>query len=121
LWFTADNSGFEGTEAARMKSPEVAETAGSEPHVPFLACLAGAIAGLVTAYTAAVLKSWRRGGFIGTLLVALYVVLYVLLSLEAYSLLIGSLILFVALAAVMYATRNLNWAARPGPEEAPSP
>ena len=35
--------------------------------------------------------------------------LYILLSLEAYSLLIGSLMLFVALAAVMYLTRNLNW------------
>ena len=35
--------------------------------------------------------------------------LYVLLSLEAYSLLIGSLMLFVALAAVMYLTRHLNW------------
>jgi inner membrane protein len=31
------------------------------------------------------------------------------LSLEAYSLLIGALMLFVALAAVMYVTRNLNW------------
>ena len=57
-----------------------------------------AIAGLNTAYSAAVLKSWRRAGFIGALLVGLYAVLYVLLSLEAYSLLIGSLMLFVALA-----------------------
>jgi inner membrane protein len=72
-----------------------------------------AIAGLNTAYSAAVLKSWRRAGFIGALLAALYGVLYVLLSLEEYSLLIGSLMLFVALAAVMYVTRNLNWAGRP--------
>ena len=55
------------------------------------------------------LKSWRRAGFIGVLLTGLYAVLYVLLSLEAYSLLIGSLMLFVALAAVMYLTRNVNW------------
>ena len=41
------------------------------------------------------LKSWRRGGFIGALLVGLYAVLYILLSLEAYSLLIGSVMLFV--------------------------
>ena len=72
-----------------------------------------AIAGLNTAYSAAVLKSWRRAGFIGALLVGLYAMLYVLLSLEAYSLLIGSLMLFVALAAVMYVTRNLNWGGRP--------
>jgi inner membrane protein len=75
---------------------------------------ASAITGLNTAYSAAVLRSWRRAGFIGALLAALYGVLYVLLSLEAYSLLIGSLMLFVALAAVMYLTRNIEWGAKSG-------
>jgi inner membrane protein len=70
-----------------------------------------AIAGLNTAYSAAVLGSWRRAGFIGGLLVGLYAVLYILLSLEAYSLLIGSLLLFGALAGVMYATRRIDWGA----------
>lgn len=68
-----------------------------------------AIIGLNTAYSAAVLGSWRRAALIGGLLAGLYAVLYVLLSLEAFSLLIGSLMLFAALAAVMYLTRNLNW------------
>ncbi|HEY0013560.1 MAG TPA: cell envelope integrity protein CreD [Allosphingosinicella sp.] len=68
-----------------------------------------AITGLNTAYSAAVLRSWKRAAYIGALLAALYAVLFVLLSLEAYSLLIGSLLLFAALAAVMYLTRNLNW------------
>lgn len=71
----------------------------------------GGIIGLITAYSAAVLKSWKRAQAIGGLLVALYAVLYVLLSLEGYSLLIGSLMLFAALAGVMYATRNLDWGA----------
>ena len=71
-----------------------------------------AIAGLNTAYSAAVLKSWRRAAFIGALLVGLYAVLYILLSLEAYSLLIGSLLLFAALAGVMYATRRIDWGAK---------
>ncbi|MFL6766014.1 MAG: inner membrane CreD family protein, partial [Sphingomicrobium sp.] len=71
-----------------------------------------AIAGLNTAYSAAVLASWRRASFIGGLLVGLYGVLYVLLSLEAYSLLIGSLLLFAALAGVMYATRRIDWGAK---------
>ena len=44
-------------------------------------------------------------------LVALYAVLYILLSLEAFSLLIGSLLLFAALAGVMYATRRIDWGA----------
>ena len=70
-----------------------------------------AIAGLNTAYSAAVLKSWKRAWFIGGLLVALYAVLYILLSLEAFSLLIGSLLLFAALAGVMYGTRRIDWSA----------
>ena len=70
-----------------------------------------AIAGLNTAYSSAVLKSWRRAYFIGALLIGLYAVLYVLLSLEAFSLLIGSLLLFFALAGVMYATRKIDWSA----------
>lgn len=73
---------------------------------------AGAITGLLTAYSAAVLKSWLRARFIGGLLVGLYATLYVLLNLEAYSLIIGSLLLFVALAVVMWATRTIDWGAR---------
>ena len=84
---------------------------------PAYVLAAAAIAGLNTAYSAAVLKSWRRASFIGGLLVGLYAVLYILLSLEAYSLLIGSLLLFAALAGVMYATRRIDWGAR---REAPA-
>lgn len=76
-----------------------------------------AIIGLIAAYSAAVLGSWRRGGLIAGLLGALYAVLYILLSLEAFSLLIGSVLLFVALAGVMYVTRRLDWSGagmRPG-------
>jgi len=79
---------------------------------PAYVVASAAIAGLNTAYAAAVLKSWRRAAFIGGLLVGLYAVLYILLSLEAYSLLIGSLLLFAALAGVMYATRRIDWGGR---------
>lgn len=68
-----------------------------------------AIIGLLTAYSAAVLGGWRRASMIGGMLAGLYAVLYVLLSLEAWSLMIGSVLLFVALAAVMFATRNIQW------------
>ena len=77
-----------------------------------------AIAGLNTAYSAAVLASWRRASLIGGLLAGLYAVLYILLSLEAYSLLIGALLLFAALAGVMYATRRIEWGARAVPAPA---
>jgi inner membrane protein len=70
-----------------------------------------AIIALLSAYSAAVLKSWKRGKFVGALLVGLYALLFVLLNLEAWSLLIGSVMLFVALAGVMYATRNVDWGA----------
>ena len=68
-----------------------------------------AIIGLLTSYSAAVLGSWRRAQVIGGLLIGLYALLYVLLNLEAWSLVIGSVLLFIALAAVMYATRRIDW------------
>ena len=77
---------------------------------PAYVVAAAAITGLNTAYSAAVLKSWRRAAVIGAILGALYAILYVLLSLEAYALLIGSLLLFAALAGTMYVTRRLDWA-----------
>ena len=76
---------------------------------PAYVLASAAIAGLNTAYGAAVLGSWRRASFIGGLLVGLYGLLYILLSLEAYSLLIGALLLFAALAGVMYLTRRIDW------------
>ena len=79
-----------------------------------------AIAGLNTAYSAAVLGSWKRGYVIGGLLIGLYAVLYILLGLEAFSLLIGSILLFVALAGVMYATRRIDWSGTAGKEAAAS-
>lgn len=68
-----------------------------------------AIIGLLTSYSAAVLGGWRRASMIGGMLAGLYATLYVLLSLEAWSLMIGSVLLFIALAVVMYATRNIDW------------
>ncbi|WP_284125687.1 cell envelope integrity protein CreD [Parerythrobacter aestuarii] len=79
-----------------------------------------AIIGLLTAYSAAVLGGWRRASMIGGLLAGLYATLYVLLSLDAWSLLIGSVLLFIALAAVMYATRQLDWTSMVGGDEDPS-
>jgi inner membrane protein len=81
-----------------------------------------AVIGLLTAYSAAVLRSWARARFIGALLVGLYALLFVLLNLEAWSLLIGSILLFVALGGVMYATRGVDWGSvsRPRPKAEPA-
>lgn len=77
-----------------------------------------AIIGLLATYSAAVLRSRRRGVIVGLMLTGLYALLYVLLSLEAWSLLIGAILLFAALAGVMYATRNVDWQAPRRIEEA---
>lgn len=69
-----------------------------------LACI-----GLLTVYVSSVLKSFMRGlGFSGMLTV-LYGALYGLLISEDNALLMGSLLLFVILAAIMLATRKVDW------------
>ncbi|MEP4783418.1 MAG: inner membrane CreD family protein, partial [Erythrobacter sp.] len=65
--------------------------------------------GLLASYSAAVLGSRKRAMFMGALLIGLYALLFVLLNLEGLSLLIGSVMLFIALAGVMYVTRNIDW------------
>lgn len=73
----------------------------------YLAASAGTVL-LVSGYSAGIL-SWRRGALIGALLTGLYAYLFTLLRVEDYTLLIGSLTVFALLAAVMYATRRVNW------------
>jgi inner membrane protein len=77
--------------------------------MPAYLLASAAIIGLLTFYSAAVLKSWKRARFLAALLTGLYALLYTLLNLEAYALLIGSVLMFVALAGVMYMTRNIDW------------
>jgi inner membrane protein len=49
------------------------------------------------------------GTFMGCGLAGLYGFLYLLLRLEDYALLAGSIGLFAMLALVMFATRRVNW------------
>lgn len=67
------------------------------------------IIGLITAYTKSVLGSNLQTGVIAGILVLLYGYLYIVLQLEDYALLMGSLLLFVVLAVVMYLTRKIDW------------
>ncbi|MEZ4103833.1 MAG: cell envelope integrity protein CreD [Candidatus Paceibacterota bacterium] len=64
---------------------------------------------LITGYCFSVLKLKKRALSILALLTALYGYLYILLQLDQYSLLFGSVLLFGVLAIVMYITRNLDW------------
>ena len=70
---------------------------------------AGATVLLVVLYVASVLHRARYAAAIAAVLVALYGYLFVLLQLQDYSLLLGSVGLFAILAAVMYLTRRLDW------------
>ncbi len=64
---------------------------------------------LITGYSVKVLKAKKPAGVMFGLLFGLYSVLYVLLENEDYALILGSVILFVILAAVMFLTRNVDW------------
>jgi inner membrane protein len=67
---------------------------------------------LITLYSGSILRRWGRAALIGGLLAGVHSVLFVVLRLEAYALLAGTGALFAALAAVMYFTRNIDWAAQ---------
>ncbi len=64
---------------------------------------------LITLYLAKALASRRRAMKIAGILAVVYGYLFIVLQLEALALISGALGLFVALAAVMYATRNTDW------------
>lgn len=64
---------------------------------------------IVTPYTGAVLGGRRRGLMIGTMMSITYALLYVLVSIAHLSLLLGSLTLLMAIAALMYLTRAVDW------------
>ena len=81
-------------------------------HVRFgLAYLISSVAviGLITLYARFALASPRLTALVGGILVVLYGYLYMILQLEDYALLMGSIGLFVALASVMYVTRRIDW------------
>lgn len=65
--------------------------------------------GLVGLYMVGVLRNARVAGYISALLAVIYGYIFVLLNLETYALLAGSLGLFIALAAIMYASLKMDW------------
>jgi inner membrane protein len=81
-------------------------------HVAFWqAYVASAVAciGLQFVYLSGALRSWLRASGFAAMLAALYGVLYGLLISEDNALLMGSLLLFGILAAIMLVTRKVDW------------
>ncbi len=67
------------------------------------------VIGMISGYCFKVLGTRRHAAFMAGLLVMLYGYLYILLENEDYTLLLGSLALFIILGTVMYITRNIDW------------
>lgn len=81
-------------------------------HIAFALAYVAAAAALVLligSYLAGALRSTQRGLIAGGAMTLVYGLLYMLMLSEDYSLLLGSIILFAALAAVMLATRRVDW------------
>lgn len=64
---------------------------------------------LIAGYATSVLGGVRKGASVLAALAGLYGFLYLLLRLEDYALLAGSIGLFIVLALVMFTTRRMNW------------
>jgi inner membrane protein len=77
--------------------------------VPAYAIATVAIVAMITAYAAAFLGGWRRAFALGVAVAGLYGFLFIVLVNEDAALLVGSIGLFVALGAVMYLTRRVDW------------
>jgi len=73
------------------------------------ASAAGATTLLIAGYSFHVLGGLMAGGIMGAGLITLYGFLYLLLRLEDYALLAGSVGLFAMLALLMFITRRVNW------------
>lgn len=68
-----------------------------------------AIIVLIIAYSHSIFKEKKQTVLMGIFLVILYTYLYIVLQQEDMALLLGAIGLFIALAAVMFALRKVNW------------
>jgi inner membrane protein len=67
------------------------------------------VVALITFYSISILKNRKFPMFIGASLTVLYTFIFVIIQLEDYALLVGSIGLFLILAAVMYFSRKIDW------------
>ncbi|MBC8756003.1 cell envelope integrity protein CreD [Kordia sp. YSTF-M3] len=64
---------------------------------------------MITLYSKSILKNWKFPVFIGTSLTALYGFIFVIIQMENYALLVGSIGLFLILGIVMFVSRKIDW------------
>jgi len=68
-----------------------------------------AIIGLISLYANSIFKNIRLTMLMTAILLVLYAFLFTILQLEDYSLLFGSIGLFIVLAVIMYLSRKVDW------------
>lgn len=64
---------------------------------------------LITAYVKTILKSFNLAMLISGILVILYGFIFIIIQIQDYALLIGSIGVFLILALVMYFSRKIDW------------
>jgi len=67
------------------------------------------VIGMNAAYSASILKNYRYALLVGSIQLALFGTIYILLNSEDTGLMSGSIMLAIALSATMYFTRNISW------------
>ncbi len=81
-------------------------------HSTFLKAYAiagGSVLLLITLYSQAILRGFRFPLLVCASLGSIYGFIYVIIQLENYALLVGSIGLFVILAIIMFASRKIDW------------
>lgn len=68
-----------------------------------------AVVALISLYSVSILKNKKFPLFIATSLSVLYAFIFIIIQMEDYALLAGSIGLFFILAAVMYFSRRIDW------------
>ncbi len=64
---------------------------------------------LITFYSRSIFSEKKYAMVVGSLLVVMFGFIYIILQLEDYALLAGSIALFVIIALIMYLTRKVKW------------
>ncbi|HKJ42989.1 MAG TPA: inner membrane CreD family protein, partial [Sunxiuqinia sp.] len=67
------------------------------------------VLGLVFAYSRTFLKTWFNSILLSSILAFSFIFIFILMQLESYALLVGSIGLFCVLALTMFFTRKINW------------
>ncbi|MEM6686656.1 MAG: cell envelope integrity protein CreD [Bacteroidota bacterium] len=68
-----------------------------------------AVISMITLYSKSILKNWKFPVLICISLTSLYSFIYVIIQLESFALLAGSIGLFIILGIVMYVSRKIDW------------